>query len=672
MSITLPGLLEVFSHLPHATAVYDREDLNIAFVNKAMLAIWERTDNLVGRTLGEVFPEYVSQGFEGILRKVWLTGETYAAQEVPANIMIEGVLTPRFFDFEYRAIHDETGKTTAILHTAVEVSDRMQAWKVLSEKEVSEAAFNEELNASNEELLQTNKLLNVSLQNTQELNESLRLAYAQILESEDRLNLAIQSANIGAWRLDVSNSDVRWDARTRELYGFTEGEVVAYDDVLRYTHPSDRSLVDEAVNKALDPELRAEYDVKFRTVDQTGKLLKWIHAKGKAYFDTKNLPAFFSGIVLDITETMLAQDRTEAFHKLIQQKERKLQLIVDSAKVGTYTFNLKTREIQLNDHSRKLFGFPENELLTEDSPIEQTLGEYIPMAIAAMEMAIQENKPYDYSYQIRDRRSGAVKWLRSVGNAAGVSSPDMFYGVIIDITAQKNEEQRKTDFLGIASHELRSPLTALTGYLQILEYKASFMSPERMVSIVHKAEKQTARMRNLIDGFLNISNIEDKTLSLRLEHIDLTSILKDVETTFRDTVFSHQFFFDRPKTPLSMYADRNKIEQVIVNFMNNAVKYTPAGTRVTVSVVYTEKAITVRVTDEGSGISADEQVKLFDKYYRVDKQANQNISGFGIGLYISKEIVQLHGGNIGVDSASGEGASFWFTIPTSLNSNITI
>ncbi|PVH24276.1 PAS domain S-box protein [Sphingobacterium corticibacter] len=698
MNLTLRGLLHVIADMPHAVAVYDSEDLNIAVANAKMLAIWSRKDDLTGRQFGEVFPEHVAQGFDALLRNVWKTGHTYDALETRADITIDGIPTTRFFDFQYKALKDENGETYALLHTATDVTDRKLAWENVAQREASEASINEELRdnneklnlvlseleqrdkelqkvndelasnnleliALNEEYQSTNEMLHQTHLNLQQANDSLKVAYEKVQESEDRMNLAIQSANIGTWRLDVAASQVHWDNRTRELYGFSSDEVVPYEDVLKHMHPQDRPTVQTAIERALVPELNEEYDIKFRIISNSGELLRWLHCKGKAYFDQDGGPTLFSGIALDITETMVARERESAINLLIAERERKLQLILDAAKVGTYTFNKKTRRIQLNEQSRKLFGFTRKELITEDFPLEQTVAEFIPMATAAMENAIADNRSYDYSYQIVDKRSGAIKWLRSVGNSQSDPSLDVVFGVIIDITDQKAEEKRKTDFLGIASHELRSPLTALTGYLHILGYKGNGMSSENLANTVKKAEQQTNRMKALIDGFLDASIIDEGKMSITRSDINVVEMLSDIYHTYKDTIHSHQFSMDIPTENVIAFADRGKLEQVVTNFLNNAIKYTSKGGLVKLFASVKNDTVMIGVRDQGEGISQENQDKLFDKFFRISDPSSKDVAGFGIGLFVSKEIVLLHGGNIGVESEQGKGSTFWFTLP---------
>lgn len=144
MENTAETLLTILSHSSEATAVYDSPELHIAFVNQAMLDIWGRKMDIVGRTFGDVFPDFTAQGFTDLLLDVWQTGKTYRATEHPADITIDGIAETRYFDFEYKGILDEDGKTIAILHTASDVSSRMSAWHIIEEQDAL-ISFNNEL-----------------------------------------------------------------------------------------------------------------------------------------------------------------------------------------------------------------------------------------------------------------------------------------------------------------------------------------------------------------------------------------------------------------------------------------------------------------------------------------------------------------------------------------------
>ena len=352
---------------------------------------------------------------------------------------------------------------------------------------------------------------------------------AQLAESEERLRLTISAAQIGTWDLDIRNNVVVWDERCQELYGFSKDEAVPYDELLKYMHPDDRAAVDEAVKKALDPALRREYNIVFRTIGTEDGRLRWLHCHGKAYFDEQGLPFRFSGTAQDITP-------------------------------------------------------------------------------------------------------------------------------------QREEAQRRLDFIGIVSHELRSPLTSLNGYVQMLQLKARRLDDTSIVDISNKASRQVERMRSLISGFLEVARIGEGKIKLALTKFDIAALVKQAEEESLATITTHKVVFD-PVIYRLIDADHDKVEQVLVNFINNAVKYSPQGSTINVSCISDEVSVRVCVKDQGMGISGVDQAHIFDRFYRVDNDSTKTIKGFGIGLYICREIIELHGGSICVSSNIGEGSEFWFTLP---------
>lgn len=177
-------LLSVLFESPNATAVYSGEDITILSANRAMLSLWGKDRNIIGLPMELGIPELKGQPFIGILQKVWQSGKTYVAKEVPANLEINGRLQEFYFDFEYKAILCAEGKTRYILHTAFEVSDRRAAWLTVEEKSIREQQLNEELTAINEEYQATNEELSA-------LNEEYQVTNEELTRFQEQL----QSAN---------------------------------------------------------------------------------------------------------------------------------------------------------------------------------------------------------------------------------------------------------------------------------------------------------------------------------------------------------------------------------------------------------------------------------------------------------------------------------------------
>lgn len=169
-------------------------------------------------------------------------------------------------------------------------------------------------------------------------------------------------------------------------------------------------------------------------------------------------------------------------------------------------------------------------------------------------------------------------------------------------------------------------------------------------------------MTTMINGFLNVSRLESAKLHIDLQVFDMANLIKEMEEEVMVTITTHRFLF-APITNILVDADRDKIGQVINNFISNAVKYAPSGSLITVSCISVDGGVQVSVRDEGMGIEAHNLDKLFDRYYRVEGRHTGTISGFGIGLYLCNEILQRHNGKIWVESVLGQGSIFHFSLP---------
>ncbi len=223
----------------------------------------------------------------------------------------------------------------------------------------------------------------------------------------------------------------------------------------------------------------------------------------------------------------------------------------------------------------------------------------------------------------------------------------------------KKAEERKDDFLRFASHELKTPLTSIKLYTQILEKHAinNGYNTEIIKNISSVVDKATI----LVNEFLNLSKIESDQFKLSIEEFDIKELIKESITNIMNLSNKHTFILDCVDKIL-VQADKQYIEQVIVNLLSNAIKYSPEGGNITINVRSDSYMLEVSVRDCGVGIPKDKLNKVFDKYFRVD-DAKDKANGTGLGLYISKEIIHKHGGKIRVESREGEGSSFIFTLP---------
>ena len=216
---------------------------------------------------------------------------------------------------------------------------------------------------------------------------------------------------------------------------------------------------------------------------------------------------------------------------------------------------------------------------------------------------------------------------------------------------------KKDEFIALASHELKTPLTTIKGYLQILQRTPGFEDNQWTGKMVRQVDKMT----NLVSDLFDVSKIESGKLVLYPETFDLWKLIQDIIEGFQYMTSSHTLVFDSPCDRVILKADKQRVEQVILNLLTNAVKYSPGADTVGISLEATPSEVTVKVKDEGMGLTAEQQKKVFTRFYRADNTSA--ISGLGLGLYLSKQIIDLHGGSIFVTSGAGKGAEFGFTIP---------
>lgn len=219
---------------------------------------------------------------------------------------------------------------------------------------------------------------------------------------------------------------------------------------------------------------------------------------------------------------------------------------------------------------------------------------------------------------------------------------------------------KKDEFIGLASHELKTPVTSLSGYLQIINRRLP--AGDENKAFMEKALVQINKLSDLISDLLDVSKIETGQLPLSFTSFDLVQLVKDVTEVMQYSTKTHHLVLDKKLDKLMVVADRQRIEQVIVNLLSNAIKYSPGTDLVNISVSAANNKALVSVQDFGLGISKEQQERIFTRFYRVE-DISVNISGLGIGLFISKEIISRHAGKLWVEGSQGKGSAFFFEIP---------
>lgn len=223
-------------------------------------------------------------------------------------------------------------------------------------------------------------------------------------------------------------------------------------------------------------------------------------------------------------------------------------------------------------------------------------------------------------------------------------------------------DKQKDRFLGMASHELKTPITSIKAFSQVLYRKMDQKEHKEYASLLENINVQTDKVTKLINDLLNVSNIEEGKLVLNKEKFDVDELVEKTISDMQFTTDTHTIVKEG-SIKEKVYGDADRLSQVISNLLTNAIKYSPPNNKVMVKVARTDGHATVSVRDFGPGIAKEDQEKIFNRFYRTKIHEETNIAGFGLGLYIAAEIIKRHHGSLAVTSTKGKGATFTFTIP---------
>jgi signal transduction histidine kinase len=230
----------------------------------------------------------------------------------------------------------------------------------------------------------------------------------------------------------------------------------------------------------------------------------------------------------------------------------------------------------------------------------------------------------------------------------------------------KKLDKLKDEFVSIASHELRTPLTAIKGYLWLALNKAPVPLPPEVNKNLQIAHNSTERLSRMVEDMLTISRIESNRLKLELADFDLVTLIQEVynELAIRASAKNIQFTFDKKVEKVDMNGDKERVREAVINIVGNAMKFTPEGGKINLSLELKDKKSVIRVSDTGPGVTPEEKTKLFQKFSRLERSYEKTKeSGSGLGLYITKQIVDLHNGSIDLESEVGEGTTFIISLP---------
>lgn len=341
-----------------------------------------------------------------------------------------------------------------------------------------------------------------------------------------------------------------------------------------------------------------------------------------------------------------------------------LDIALAQVKLGFWELDVRTGDIHCTLQNKLNFGLAPDEDVTRDVIIAAILPEDRAIREEAIQKAMSPEKGL-YAVEFRVRQPNQrIYWLQAKGTVIFESDqPVRIIGTTLDITEKKDLELMRDEMLNITNHELKTPLSAIKGYLQLLHRFIVRTGNEQYEKIAHRSLSAVEKITRLFNDSLTVDYRNTNHLVLREEAVNMVQLAEETAANTMLIYEEYQIVVTSDGAVPLINLDKHRIEQVLTNLINNAVKYSPDGDRVEVHITPLETNVKISIRDYGMGIPADEQQRIFQKFYRV-RNDHGMITGSGIGLFLCSEIVSRHGGLIGISPVpSGAGTCFYFTLP---------
>ncbi|HEY8532012.1 MAG TPA: ATP-binding protein [Limnochorda sp.] len=337
----------------------------------------------------------------------------------------------------------------------------------------------------------------------------------------------------------------------------------------------------------------------------------------------------------------------------LTREKRQRESIVQSMSEGLLAVDVRGHLLLVNPQGRELLGLPDT---AEGRPVDEFLP---PEWLALFQQCLDEGVTLEHV------RLAGERYLRlRVAPITGDDQVTGAVGLVEDITEQYRMEQMRRDFVAAVSHELRTPLTSLRGFLQAIRERVVTDPREvdRYLGVMHD---ETMRLIRLVNSLLDLSRIDSGRVTLHCQPLVLAQAVEDVLASMQPRIEGQELAVQTeiPDDLPPVWADRDRLDQILINLLENAVRYTGRGGRVRVAACLQDGQVVTVVEDTGPGIPPEDLPYIWDRFYKVDKARTADGSGTGLGLVIVRQLVELHGGRAWVESQLGKGSRFFFSLP---------
>jgi PAS domain S-box-containing protein len=388
------------------------------------------------------------------------------------------------------------------------------------------------------------------------------------------------------------------------------------------------------------------------------------------WISDNSVPRFSpDGEFLGFISACIDIDDQKRFREKIQDSELLFKTISNASPAALWMTNKEEENVFVSDTWLKWTGKKFDEVIHRGW-IQSVLDEDKESIMTKFRNCFKQRKYFNAEFRFM-RADGETRWGLTEGYPFYDFSGEFsgYAGSVTDITEIKKLEQRKDDFIKMASHELKTPITSINGYVQLLlniydesDDRRLHLSKTTVKSSLTTISKQVAKLTRLVSELLDLSKIESGKLELHKTKFDLADVVEETVQDVRHTTAKHAIIVQNDFEG-KVFADKDRIAQVLLNLLTNAIKYSPNSDHIEVVVEGDHNFATIKVKDHGIGIDKKDQHKIFERFYRVEGKSEQTFPGFGIGLFIASEIIHRHQGTIAVESEKGKGSVFTVTLP---------
>ena len=367
---------------------------------------------------------------------------------------------------------------------------------------------------------------------------------------------------------------------------------------------------------------------------------------------------YLQSIVRDITEQRRAEEA-------LRDSEERFRSVVETAGDAVISADANGITVYWNRAAEEAFGYKAEEMIGQ--PITMIIPERLRSRhIEGVERVntTGETRIIDKTVEMAGLRKDGTEFPIELSLATWKSKGNTFFTAILsDITERKKLDELKDEFIGLVSHELRSPLTVVIGAVNTALTEMERLSPEDTRQLLEDAAAEADVLSHLLGNLLELSRFQADRLVLYVEPLNVNTVVQGVIEKVRQQHPGPEFRADVPRGLPQLHADQLRIERILYNLLENAAKYSPPGGEICVSVKRDRRRLIVGVSDQGIGIAVEHQAMLFRPFQRIEDSMSARVKGIGLGLLVCRRLVEAHGGRVWLESEPGKGSTFFFSLP---------